>query len=295
MEYRQMGNTGVRVSAVGLGTNQFGGKVDQQGVNDIVAAAIDLGTNLIDTADVYQGGRSEETLGVALRGRWNRVVLATKVHGAMGDGPNDHGASRYHIIAGVEASLRRLNTDHIDLYQIHRWDETTPVEEMLRTLDDLITAGKIRSIGASTLPPAARYTISSLRSAADALRDDPEPLSYAEAYRTGNPALLPCPQGGHPAHFRCLGILTASTRGEAAPAGSARIERYVQRYMTDANYTRVERLPRGPRTSHTMAESLTPGFSGTRRSARSSPVPRGPPGRAERKSRGLAPEHGRDG
>ncbi len=137
MEYRQMGNTGVRVSAIGLGTNQFGGKVDQQGVDDIIAAAIDLGINLIDTADVYQGGRSEETLGVALRGRWDRVVLATKAHGAMGDGPNDYGCSRYHIMAAVEASLRRLNTDHIDLYQMHRWDDKTPIEETLRALDDL--------------------------------------------------------------------------------------------------------------------------------------------------------------
>jgi aryl-alcohol dehydrogenase-like predicted oxidoreductase len=135
MQYRQLGSAGVRVSAIGLGTNQFGGKVDQAGVSSIMDAALDLGINLIDTADVYQQGRSEETLGVALKGRWDKFVLATKVRSPMGKGVNDHGASRYHIMHGVEASLRRLQSDYIDLYQIHSWDATTPIEETLRALD----------------------------------------------------------------------------------------------------------------------------------------------------------------
>ncbi|NTU85492.1 MAG: aldo/keto reductase, partial [Chloroflexales bacterium] len=149
MEYRQLGSAGVRVSAIGLGTNQFGGKVGQDGVNTIIAAALDLGVNFIDTADTYTQGRSEETLGVALKGRWDQVVLATKVHNKTGDGPNDRGASRYHIINGLEASLRRLQSDHIDLYQIHNWDPATPIEETLRALDDLVRAGKLRYVGAS--------------------------------------------------------------------------------------------------------------------------------------------------
>ena len=149
MEYRSMGNTGLRVSVIGLGTNQFGGKVDQRGVQDIVDAALDLGVNLIDTADVYQAGRSEVTLGVALKGRRDRVILATKGFNATGDGPNDSGASRHHLLTAAEASLRRLQTDYIDLYQLHRWDVATPIEETLRVLDDLISAGKIRYIGAS--------------------------------------------------------------------------------------------------------------------------------------------------
>src|SRR5262245_41546297 len=149
VEYRQLGNSGVRVSAIGLGANQFGGKVDQQGVNTIVAGALDQGINFIDTADVYAQGRSEETLGVALKGCWHKVVLATKVRSRTGDGPNDQGASRYHIANGVEASLRRLQSDHIDLYQIHSWDETTPVEETLRALEDLVRSGKVRYVGAS--------------------------------------------------------------------------------------------------------------------------------------------------
>ena len=117
MHYRSLGRSGLQVSAIGLGTNQFGGKVDQAGVNEIIAGALDLGINFIDTADVYQQGRSESTLGVALQGKWDKVVLATKAFHPMGDGPNDKGVSRYHLINAVEASLRRLQSDHIDLYQ----------------------------------------------------------------------------------------------------------------------------------------------------------------------------------
>ena len=149
MEYRQLGAAGVRVSAIGLGTNQFGGKVDQAGVDTIIAGALDLGINFIDTADVYTQTRSEETLGNALKGRWQQVVLATKGFHKTGDGPNDRGASRYHLINAVDASLKRLQSDHIDLYQIHRWDDSTPIDESLRALDYLVRSGKIRYIGAS--------------------------------------------------------------------------------------------------------------------------------------------------
>ena len=129
MKYNQLGNSGVRVSAIGLGTNQFGGVVDQDGVNNIIAAAEDLGINFIDTANAYAGTRSETTLGNALKGRWDKFVVATKVYFPMGDGPNERGTSRYHIMNAVEDSLRRLQSDHIDLYQMHRWDETTPIAE----------------------------------------------------------------------------------------------------------------------------------------------------------------------
>ena len=149
MEYRSLGSSGLQVSSIGLGTNQFGGKVDQDGVNQIIDGALDLGINFIDTADIYTGGRSEETLGIALKGKWHKVVLATKVAIPTGDGPNDRGASRYHIVSGIEASLRRLQSDYVDLYQMHRWDERTPIEETLRALDDLVRSGKVRYIGAS--------------------------------------------------------------------------------------------------------------------------------------------------
>jgi aryl-alcohol dehydrogenase-like predicted oxidoreductase len=149
MYYRNLGKSGLKVSAIGLGTNQFGGKVDQATTQNIIDAAIDLGVNFLDTADVYQGGRSEENIGKALKNKRDKVIIATKVFFKVGDGPNDMGASRKHIFDGIEASLKRLATDYIDLYQIHRWDENTPVEETMIALHDLIRDGKVRYIGAS--------------------------------------------------------------------------------------------------------------------------------------------------
>jgi aryl-alcohol dehydrogenase-like predicted oxidoreductase len=151
MHYRQLGNSGVRVSAIGLGTNRFGSaKVPQSEVDCIIDAAMDLGINHIDTANRYQGGRSEETLGAALQSRRDRFVVASKFTMPVGNGPNDRGASRYHMMNSVEDSLRRLRTDHIDLYYVHRWDPHTPLEETLRALDDLVRMGKIRYVGVST-------------------------------------------------------------------------------------------------------------------------------------------------
>ncbi len=145
MDYRNLGRTGVKVSTIGVGCNRFGNKVDREGTRAIIHRALDLGINFFDTADVYGNrGGSEEFMGDALAGQWERVVLATKGRSKMGDGPNDEGASRYHIQNAVEASLRRLKTDHIDLYQIHEWDATTPLEETMRALDDLVRAGKVR-------------------------------------------------------------------------------------------------------------------------------------------------------
>lgn len=261
MQYRQLGGSGVRVSAIGLGTNQFGGKVDQQGVNDIIAGAIDLGINLIDTADVYTGGRSEETLGEALKGRWHQVVLATKVCSPMGDGPNQRGASRYHITQGVEASLRRLQSDHIDLYQIHRWDETTPIEETLRALDDLVRSGKVLYIGASNFAAwqlARANLLAELRGWTPFVsiqnhyhmferEIEREVVPYCNAYKVGILPFFPLAGGFLTGKYR---------RGESAPAGS-RGERspYVQGYMTDANYATVERLTAwAEERGHTMAE-----------------------------------------
>jgi aryl-alcohol dehydrogenase-like predicted oxidoreductase len=246
---------------VGLGTNQFGGKVDQATVNDIIDAALDAGVNLIDTADVYQGGRSEEHLGVALKDRWDRVVLATKVYNRTGEGPNDYGASRQHICAGIEASLRRLGTDHVDLYQIHRWDSTTPVEETLRALDDLVTAGKVRYVGASnftawqlaranTLAEVSRWTpFATIQNHYHMLERglEREMLGYCQAHHVG---ILPYfPLAG--------GFLTGKyKRGQAAPVGSrGESSRYVQRYMTEDSYRVVEQLTAWAEArDHTMAE-----------------------------------------
>lgn len=149
MIYRTLGRSGLNVSAYGLGTNAFGGRADEQTSVAIIHHAIDHGVNLIDTANVYTDSNSERIIGKATRDRRDRVVLATKCALKVGDGPNDQGASRGHIMREVERSLARLGTDYIDLYQIHTWDEHTPLEETLRALDDLVRAGKVRYAGCS--------------------------------------------------------------------------------------------------------------------------------------------------
>ncbi len=149
MDYRQAGASGLKVSAVGLGTNNFGGRTDEAQSVLVIDRALEAGITSIDTADVYSQGRSEEIIGRALRGRRHRAEILTKVHGAMGSGPHDRGSGRRHIIQACEDSLRRLQTDYIDLYQLHSWDSETPIEESLRALDDLVRAGKVRYVGCS--------------------------------------------------------------------------------------------------------------------------------------------------
>ena len=149
MEYRQLGKSGLRVSVIGLGGNTFGRYADERQTAAIVQQAIESGINMIDTADVYGHGASEELLGKAIRGHRDDLVIATKVGGGMGDGPNESGSSRRHILAGCEASLHRLGIETIDLYQIHWFDPQSPLEETLGALDDLVRAGKVRYIGCS--------------------------------------------------------------------------------------------------------------------------------------------------
>jgi 1-deoxyxylulose-5-phosphate synthase len=149
MEYRQLGKSGLRVSVIGLGGNTFGRYADQQQTTAIVRQALESGINMIDTADVYGNGVSEGLLGKAIQGHRDELVIATKVGMRMGEGPNEHGSSRRRVISGCEASLRRLQIDAIDLYQIHTFDPLTPLEETLGALDDLVRAGKVRYIGCS--------------------------------------------------------------------------------------------------------------------------------------------------
>ena len=154
MKYRKLGNTGLIVSGVALGTMQFGGKMnmgnlDQEGATRMVKLALERGINFIDTADVYSLGESETLVGNALKGMRKEIVLATKVRLPMGENFNRSGATRVNILREVEGSLRRLQTDYIDLYQVHGWDSNTPIEETLRTLDDLVRQGKVRYIGLS--------------------------------------------------------------------------------------------------------------------------------------------------
>lgn len=248
MEYRNLGRAGVKVSAIGIGCNQFGGAVDKDGTKALLHRALDLGINFFDTADVYSAGVSEEFVGAALQGQWDKVVIATKGRFKTGEGPNDQGASRYHIMNAVEASLRRLGTDHIDLYQIHAWDEATPIEETMRALDDLVRAGKVRYIGASQF---TAWQLSHSNDLAEMMGWDKFVTVQAHYHllereverelvpycRYANVGLLPYfPLAG--------GFLTGKyKRGEPLPAGS-RGERspYVQKYLTDANLDKLDKL-----------------------------------------------------
>lgn len=148
MEYRSLGNSGLKVSEIGLGTNNFGFRVDEAASIAITHHALDSGINIIDTADWYsRQGLSETYIGKAIKGRRSQVIIATKFGFPMGSDPNDIGASRYHILQALEGSLKRLDTDYIDLYQLHRPDPTTPIDETLRALDCMVKAGKVRYIG----------------------------------------------------------------------------------------------------------------------------------------------------
>ncbi|MBK8901758.1 MAG: aldo/keto reductase [Anaerolineaceae bacterium] len=261
MEYRQLGNSGVRVSVIGMGTNRFGNKVEQAEVNNVIDTAVDLGVNFIDTADVYADNQSEVTLGHALKGRWDKFVLATKVYFKTGDGPNDYGASRYHIMNGVEASLRRLQSDHIDLYQMHRWDPLTPIEETMRTLDDLVRSGKVRYIGASAYAAWQLAQANLLAEMRGWSRFVTVQSHYHMLEREVEKEVIPYCQAeniGFIPYFPLAGgFLTGKyTREEGAPEGSrGESSQYVQQYMTDANYTRVEKLTTwAENRERTMAE-----------------------------------------
>ena len=249
MNYRQLGNSGVRVSVIGLGANRFGSEnVPQTEVNRIIDAALDLGINFIDTSNNYTAGHSEETLGHALKGRGDKVVLATKFSFPRKDGPNTWGASRYQMMQAVEGSLRRLQTDHIDLYYAHRWDDTTPIEETLRAFDDLIRLGKVRYIGASAYASwqlAHANVLAELRGwtpfvvlqSEYNLLDrsvEREVLPYCRAHRVGFV----------PYHPLAGGFLTGKyEKGKPPPPGSrGERDRYVQRCMTDRNYSIVKNL-----------------------------------------------------
>jgi aryl-alcohol dehydrogenase-like predicted oxidoreductase len=249
MQYRQLGKSGARVSVIGLGTNRFGfERMPQSEVDRVIAAAADLGVNFLDSADIYVGGRSEETLGSALKGRREQFVLATKYYNKTGEGPNDWGGSRLHLSHAVEASLRRLQTDVIDLYYLHNYDPTTPVEEILRGLDDLVRAGKVRYIGASNF---LAWQLARANLLADFHGWSPFVVIQAHYHlleRGLEKELLPfCSSQGVglvPYFPLAGGFLTGKYKaGEAAPVGSrGESSGYVQQYMTPANYTFVERL-----------------------------------------------------
>lgn len=261
MEYRQLGGAGTRVSAVGLGGNTFGRYCDEAQTAAVVHRALDLGINHIDTADIYSRGISEQHLGKALAGRRHEAVLATKVGMGMGDGPNQHGLSYRWIISSCEGSLRRLGTDYIDLYYLHRPDPTTRLEETLRALDDLTRQGKVRYAGISNfaswqacealwIADRRNYLPAVVNQVRYNLLDraiEPELLPFCKAHGTG---IVPyAPLAG--------GLLTGKYRaGEAVPPGvRGHNNPNFQRTLTDKNLALVERLESfAKERDHTSAE-----------------------------------------
>ncbi|HYA28820.1 MAG TPA: aldo/keto reductase [Acidobacteriota bacterium] len=249
MEYRQMGNTGVRISVIGLGTNRFGSReMPQAEVSKVIDAALDAGVNFLDTANGYNDGLSEETLGVALRGRMDKVVMATKFNFPRKTSANSWGASRYHMMQAVEKSLRRLQTDHIDLYYCHRWDDTTPIEETLRGLDDLTRLGKVNYIGASMyaawqlahanvlaeLKGWTRFAV--LQSEYNMLRREVERevLPYCRAHQVGFVPYYPLAGGFLTGKYEIGKPPPRGSRGESV--------RNVQELMVERNYHLVSQL-----------------------------------------------------
>lgn len=251
MEQRNLGKSGLRVSAVGLGCNNFGGRIDLEATRRVVHKALDLGITLFDEADTYGDprGNSESCLGQILGDRRKDIVLASKFARPMDGSGRFEGASRGYIMAAVEASLKRLKTDWIDLYQQHQPDPLTPIEETLRALDDLVRQGKVRYLGASTLPAwqvvEAQWTAKHLglerfvacqeEYSLLARGLDREMMPVLESYGLG---LIP---------FRPLadGVLTGKYRRGAAPAAGSRLDRMPRaagRYLSDQNWAAIERL-----------------------------------------------------
>ena len=247
MELRNLGASGLRVSVVGLGCNNFGQRIDDQSSRAVIHKALDAGITLFDTADVYGGrGGSESVLGQVLGDRRKDIVLASKFGMAMDDGEKK-GASRRYMVAAVEASLKRLKTDWLDLYQVHQPDPLTPIEETLRGLDDLVRAGKVRYVGCSNYSAAqvteaqwaARHlNLNAFTSCQDEYnllkRDlDGERLGVMQRYGLGLLPFFPLASG----------LLTGKhKRGAAASGTRLATAQFAGRFMTDANFDIVEKL-----------------------------------------------------
>ncbi|MCU6710247.1 aldo/keto reductase [Paenibacillus sp. J5C_2022] len=235
MEYRRLGSSGLKVSKLGLGTNAFGKRADRQASMDIIRYAIDQGMTFIDTANIYAGTKSEEIIGEALEGMRHEVVLTTKAGLPTGSGPYDKGSSRRHLMGELEKSLKRLRTDYIDLYQIHTFDPDTPLEETLRTLEDMVASGKVRYIGASNYYAWELMKALGISDRLGLNRYASIQTCYSLADRTPERELVPLcldQEVGIIPYFPLAGgILTGKYRAEAeVPAGS--------RADTDPNFRR---------------------------------------------------------
>ena len=228
MQYRSLGFTGLKVSAIGLGTNSLGGRANAEASLAILERALDRGINLIDTANIYTNGQSETLIGQALSGplkhRRDEMILATKAGMRIGDGPNQRGTSRRHLLQEVEKSLKRLNTDYIDLFQVHTWDPETSLEETLYTLDGLVRSGKVRYIGSSNYRAWESMKANQISREHHWVQFQSVQVSYSLADRTIEREILPMcrDQGmGVIAYYPLAGgILSGKYAGGRIPEGS---------------------------------------------------------------------------
>jgi aryl-alcohol dehydrogenase-like predicted oxidoreductase len=250
MELRNLGRSGLRVSAIGLGCNNFGGRIDLEATRKVIHKALDVGITLFDTADVYgERGGSETCMGQVLGDARKRIVLATKFGMPMDDSGESEGGSRRYIFAAVEASLQRLKTDWIDLYQLHRPDPRTPIEETLRALEDLARAGKIRYYGCSNLPAwqvvEAQWTAKTLNLAGFVSCQDEYSLVLRDAERDLMPAMRAYGLGLLPYFPLASGLLTGKYRRDKPMPEEARLtktQRLADRYLTEKNWDKAEKL-----------------------------------------------------
>jgi len=263
MQIRNLGGSGLRVSAVGLGCNNFGQRVDLEGSRKVIHKALDLGITLFDTADIYSNmGGSETVLGAVLGDRRKDIVLATKYSKPMADDGTKQGASRRYIVNAVEASLTRLKTDYIDLYQQHDYDPLTPIEETLRALDDLVREGKVRYIGNSNFPAWRIAEAEYVARAMNVNRFVSCQDEYSLVVRDIEKDLLPTAQeyklGLLPFFPLASGLLTGKyKKGEAAPSDTrfGKVARLRDRYVTPKNEEIVEKLQAFAQArGHTMLE-----------------------------------------
>jgi aryl-alcohol dehydrogenase-like predicted oxidoreductase len=256
MEYRKLGKSGLEVSELALGTMQFGWTTNEKNASAVMDTYVEAGGNLIDTADVYSlwaegnpGGVAEEIIGrwIKARGKRQQLILATKVRGRMWDGPNGEGLSRVHIMRAVDDSLRRLQTDYIDLYQTHFFDAATPIEETIRAMDDLVRAGKVRYVGCSNYTAwrlvealwvsDKRGLVSyvSLQPHYNLVHREEFERELADVVRTfGIGVVNYSPLAG--------GFLTGKYRRNQPPPTSARAQRITQRYLTEPNFNLLDQI-----------------------------------------------------
>ena len=251
MEYRNLGRTGLQVSAVGLGCNNIGRQVDQEGANAIINKCVEMGITLFDGADVYgaQPGRGEEVLGAALKPHRRNVVLATKGSGRMGEGPYWSGASRRYLMDALDASLKRLGTDYVDLYQVHFPDPSTPIDETLRALQDMVASGRVRYVGCSN------YSVAQLSEAAVVAQREGLPM-FASAQNRYNllerdmrrdfvPLCERLGIGVLPFYPLASGLLTGKYRAGEPPPPGTRLTSGIHFYagvLDNADYVTIGKL-----------------------------------------------------